>query len=1212
MSINSLTDITDMDPFSVVMEIIQDNMDSDSNLTMPIFQMDGNDYDNLVWDSNNNMTKPTESQIISKYNSIKNSIRDNLVREKIDVLLKESDKYLIKDFPFRTKAKKDEWESYRQDLRDLTDNLSNFNVNLNTFEITNFSSYEPSKPTEETGSETITYNVGDVIIDNKLILTDNNTLNNFLVADGTSYIPKTINQVKDILDLEIGTDIQGYDAGLTSIAGLTTEADRMIYTTAIDTYATTPITQLGRSFLADTTEAEQRTTLGLGSIATLNAPSGDVVGTSQEQILTNKTITSFNGGNNAIITTPSTTGTLALTSELNTFSTDNFLVTNGNVTIKNLGITNAQLAGSIDLATKVTGTLPVAKGGTGRNTFTSKELLIGNGTSAISSESNLSFDTDTLTISGSSGGKLKMKDSNNTHHYTLTPGDLSADISLTLPTTEGTLALTSYVSANPGSGSENITTISIGETNYIIPDTNTEYTAGDGLQLTNTAFSLDLNTNSGLVFVGNKLSLNLSATGISGTLSVADGGTGRNTFTSKELLIGNGTSAISSESNLSFDTDTLTISGSSGGKLKMKDSNNTHHYTLTPGDLSADISLTLPTTQGTLALTSELITGVSAGYGLTGGGSSGSLTISVGAGDGITASSDEIEVSVDGTTIELSATDGSGVVRAKTEAIADGGTALATADQIHTFVTGQGYLSGANQTNIVSIYNSSLKIGRDTNTLIDFGTGGKITCDGDITTSGTLEVQGGEIKFWGQEKINNSGGYIWTISSPSTSNSPATLEDSNLVINNKGGFSSLTSSAHSNIAIGASSGDYSLTSGQRNIFLGYDAGKSLTTGSKSIFIGYHSGQNFTTIGENICIGDESGKYAIHTNSSSNVLQGSKNIFLGERAGYHMVGYYNIAIGYNSGSGEATDWGSEYTNNNNISIGTYALSNYTGHSSSGWGWNNAFGSESMRYIKDGIGNVSHGHYALRGHTTAPTVDGSYNTSIGHMTMIILTTGDNNVALGSYAGYDITAGSYNTLLGSLAGRFITTGSYNICIGRATGPNNNSDRIDDSNRLYIDASASYKEENSLIYGDQSGSTNLLSFNANVSVNGTITATDDITAYSSDKRLKKNIEIIDSPLEKLSKLSGFTYEWDKNMCEKAGFKSNDLKQIGVFAQDVKEVIPEAVKIAPFDQDENGKSKSGENYLTVQYEKIVPLLIEANKSLLKRVEALEELVKNK
>ena len=50
------------------------------------------------------------------------------------------------------------------------------------------------------------------------------------------------------------------------------------------------------------------------------------------------------------------------------------------------------------------------------------------------------------------------------------------------------------------------------------------------------------------------------------------------------------------------------------------------------------------------------------------------------------------------------------------------------------------------------------------------------------------------------------------------------------------------------------------------------------------------------------------------------------------------------------------------------------------------------------------------------------------------------------------------------------------------------------------------------------------------------------------------------------------------------------------MFAQDVQEVIPEAVKIAPFDRDENGESKSGDNYLTVQYEKIIPLLIECIK----------------
>jgi len=130
--------------------------------------------------------------------------------------------------------------------------------------------------------------------------------------------------------------------------------------------------------------------------------------------------------------------------------------------------------------------------------------------------------------------------------------------------------------------------------------------------------------------------------------------------------------------------------------------------------------------------------------------------------------------------------------------------------------------------------------------------------------------------------------------------------------------------------------------------------------------------------------------------------------------------------------------------------------------------------------------------------------------------------------------------------------------------------------------------------------------------STTGTITATLDITAFTSDKRLKKDIVIIENPLEKLQKLSGFTYHWNKEKCKEAGFKPKDEGQIGVFAQDVQEVIPEAVKIAPFDRDENGESKSGDNYLTVQYEKLIPLLIESNKALLKRVEELEELVTNK
>jgi hypothetical protein len=85
------------------------------------------------------------------------------------------------------------------------------------------------------------------------------------------------------------------------------------------------------------------------------------------------------------------------------------------------------------------------------------------------------------------------------------------------------------------------------------------------------------------------------------------------------------------------------------------------------------------------------ITAVTAGAGLTGGATTGGATLNVIGGDGITVGDDEVEVTVDGTTIELSNNNGSGAVRAKTAAIADGGTGLATADQIHTFVTGFNY-----------------------------------------------------------------------------------------------------------------------------------------------------------------------------------------------------------------------------------------------------------------------------------------------------------------------------------------------------------------------------------------------------------------------------------------------------------------------------------------------------------------------------------------
>ena len=120
-----------------------------------------------------------------------------------------------------------------------------------------------------------------------------------------------------------------------------------------------------------------------------------------------------------------------------------------------------------------------------------------------------------------------------------------------------------------------------------------------------------------------------------------------------------------------------------------------------------------------------------------------------------------------------------------------------------------------------------------------------------------------------------------------------------------------------------------------------------------------------------------------------------------------------------------------------------------------------------------------------------------------------------------------------------------------------------------------------------------------------GEIRATNNITAYYSDKRLKKDIENISDALSKLQKINGVFYTQNE-LAETFGY--NDYsKQVGVIAQEIEEVLPEAVAFAPFDRDANDNSKSGENYLTVRYEKIVPLLIEAIKELLNRVENLEK-----
>lgn len=124
-----------------------------------------------------------------------------------------------------------------------------------------------------------------------------------------------------------------------------------------------------------------------------------------------------------------------------------------------------------------------------------------------------------------------------------------------------------------------------------------------------------------------------------------------------------------------------------------------------------------------------------------------------------------------------------------------------------------------------------------------------------------------------------------------------------------------------------------------------------------------------------------------------------------------------------------------------------------------------------------------------------------------------------------------------------------------------------------------------------------------------GTITATGNIIANSSDMRLKTNIKPIENALDKVGTLQGFTFTWNQLATELCPGFNPTIVEPGVFAQEIQAVLPDAVKIAPFDTvyiDGVAASASGEKYLTVQYEKIVPLLIEAIKELKAEVDALK------
>lgn len=115
-----------------------------------------------------------------------------------------------------------------------------------------------------------------------------------------------------------------------------------------------------------------------------------------------------------------------------------------------------------------------------------------------------------------------------------------------------------------------------------------------------------------------------------------------------------------------------------------------------------------------------------------------------------------------------------------------------------------------------------------------------------------------------------------------------------------------------------------------------------------------------------------------------------------------------------------------------------------------------------------------------------------------------------------------------------------------------------------------------------------------ANAAEAGGVYATGNVVAYYSDDNLKTKLGKIENALDKIEELEGFYYEANQT-AQDLGYKVR--REVGVSAQKTKGVMPEIVHPAPID----------DKYLTVDYERFAPLLIEGIKELRQELKSIKK-----
>ena len=514
---------------------------------------------------------------------------------------------------------------------------------------------------------------------------------------------------------------------------------------------------------------------------------------------------------------------------------------------------------------------------------------------------------------------------------------------------------------------------------------------------------------------------------------------------------------------------------------------------------------------------------------------------------------------------------------------------------------------------------------------------------GYITSSSTstLTNKTGSISQW-----TNNSGYITATSTETLSNK--TINGSNNTISNVP-YSALTSIVDTDITSVSSSdneiasskaiktyvdaqisgidtiaeaGDTAITSPSSGQILVHDGSNSFDNKTASVTLtGDVTGTaNMSSTGA-VSVATTIPNDTVTINGQSVALGGSATIpsvlnsggtFIGE---VHLNDNVKLSLGGASGSGDLQIYHSSTDNNsyidengsgslvirgNDLVLGKYTGETYVDCNQDG----------SVELYHDNnfkFSTLSDGARVVGNLTISGTVDGRDVATDGTKLDGISAGAEVNVQ----ADYNATSGDAQILNKPSLSTVATSGSYNDLSNKPTIPSavTNNNQLTNGAGYITSVSGNITQlSNNAGYVTSSGVTSVATGNGctggtitstgtismSGSYSGSFSATGNITAYSSDERLKNFKGKIENALDKVERLSGYYYEWNDTAKGIDADVFKDGVEVGVNAQEVMEVMPEVVTNAPIVDIHNLDT----DYKTVYYDKLVPLLIEAIKEL--------------